>query len=82
MSEERKHAKVVVKPAKAGGYTVVVNGHDLSDYITGLELAVDGGEVPMVNIYMPADVEVEVPADLEIYLVVLDEQAEDDGTTV
>lgn len=78
MDDEVKLAHVVVKQ-QGDGYQVTVNGIDVSDLVVGVDITLEGGQPAMVNLYMPAEVEYAVPADLEIYLVDVVEGEDDNA---
>lgn len=78
MDDEVTLARVVVKQVD-DGYQVTVNGIDVSDLLVGVDITLEGGQPAMVNLYMPAEVEYAVPADLEMYLVDVEEVEDGDA---
>lgn len=79
MDDEVKLANVVVKQV-GDAYQVTVNGIDVSDLVVGVDITLEGGQPAMVNLYVPAEVEFAVPADLEMYLVDVEEGEDGDAT--
>lgn len=81
MSKERKF---VFKPkgGKGYGYDVIVDGIDLSDYVTELNIYFNGRDkVPRINVTMvfgPRELEIDVPAEIKLKIEEL--QASNQGS--